>query len=194
MNSLIHRLGESGPVVVLGHSFGGLVARSAVLAGAPATGLVLLCSGPAAFWAGNRFNALTIGRPILRTLGVQALYDGGQRALGLDPLRPDPLARFMRRRFLASSAAGLLGMGHALLNEPDRVDELKQVLVGAGIPVAVLAGAGDDAWPLPVQAEMARRLGTELVLVPGGAHSPAVESPAAMLGILLPLLKAWFEV
>jgi pimeloyl-ACP methyl ester carboxylesterase len=38
---------------------------------------------------------------------------------------------------------------------------------------------------------MATRLGTELVVIDDAAHSPAVENPAGLLAVLLPLLRAW---
>ena len=183
--------GGGGPVVLLGHSYGGLVSRAAVLAGAPVAGLVLLCSGPYRFLAGSRFEALTAGGPILREHGQEVLYDRSQVALGVDPHRPDPLSRFYRARFLASTRAGLQGMGQALLSEPDRVDELATVLARQHIPVAVVAGDADDAWPLDQQRQMAQRLGTDLLLIPAAAHSPAVENPPALLDVLLPLLRRW---
>lgn len=178
-------------VVLLGHSYGGLVCRQAVLAGAPIAGLILLCSGPAAFTSGNRFEAITAGEPILRNHGPAFLFDSRAQALGLDPHGPEPIAAFMRGRFLASTPAGLLGMGNALLTEPDLVGQLAAALADRRLPVAVMAGEHDDAWPLTDQAEMAARLGTALTLIPGGGHSPAVEAPAALLDELLPLLRTW---
>ena len=68
----------------------------------------------------------------------------------------------------------LLGMGDALINEPDRVDEL----VATGRPMLVICGVDDDAWTPAVQAQMATRLGAPYVEVPDAAHSPAVENPA----------------
>lgn len=191
--SVIERLALDHAVVLVGHSFGGLVGRAAVLAGAPVAGLVLLCSGPAAFTSGDRYDALTRGGPLLREQGRAAFYDAQQRLAGLDPQHPDPLVRFYRRRFLASNRAALLGMGNALLTEPDRTAELAAALGRAAIPVAVVAGEADDAWPLPDQRRMATALSTELVLVPGGAHSPAVESPDALMAVVAPLLRDWFS-
>lgn len=191
--SVIERLALDHPVAVIGHSFGGLVSRAAVLAGAPVVGLVLLCSGPAAFTSGNRYDALTRGGPVLREQGRAEFYDAGQRIAGLDPADPDPLARFYRRRFLASNRAALLGMGNALLTEPDRTAELAAALTEAAIPVLVVAGEADDAWPLPDQRRMAAALATQLVLVPGGAHSPAIEAPEALMAVLGPLLHQWFS-
>lgn len=191
LKSVITGLATDHRVVLIGHSFGGLVARAAVLDGAPVSGLVLLCSGPGAFRQGDRFDALTAGGPVLREQGSAAFYDDGQRAVGLDPNDPDPLPQFFRRRFLASSRAALLGMGNALLTEPDRTSDLSHAIAKQHLPVAVIAGENDDAWPLDDQHRMALALGTELLLVPGGAHSPAVEAPDALLALLVPLLRAW---
>ncbi len=203
------------PVVLFGHSFGGLVARSAVLAGARPAGLVLLSSGPGRLPVGPRRQALVLGEPVLRKQGVQAAYAllaglsqqraAARGAIGADPAAVSPvaspspaaptgpvdLAAFYRRRFLASSAAGLLGMGTALQTEPDRVAELADALMTTGIAVAVISGEADDAWGLDLQAEMARRLGSTLVVIPGAAHSAAVEQPDRLLRAVLPLLRSW---
>ncbi|MET0967030.1 MAG: alpha/beta fold hydrolase [Nakamurella sp.] len=185
---------EQGRVVLLGHSFGGLVARGAVLAGAPVAGLVLLCSGPAAFHSGQRLESLRAGDPVLREHGKAVVYDGTVAVDRAERKTVSPaVAQFLRRRFLLSTTAGLLGMGGALQTEPDRVDQLRQALVVNGVPAAVLAGRGDDAWPLADQQEMANRLGTELVLIERAAHSPAVENPEGLLAVLLPLLHDWLD-
>ncbi len=55
----------------------------------------------------------------------------------------------------------------------------------------MLAGEHDDAWPLDEQRDMARRLGTELVLLPGAAHSPAVENPDGLVSVLVDLVRRW---
>jgi pimeloyl-ACP methyl ester carboxylesterase len=189
---VVRHLAQTSPVVLLGHSYGGLVARGAVLAGAPISGLVLLCSGPAAFRSGDRLDSLVAGEPILREHGKEVVYDNTV-AVGRAARRevPPELAELLRRRFLSSSEAGLLGMGSALRTEPDRVTELHDALSRAGTPVAVIAGRDDDAWPLPDQQDMAERLGTELALIDGAAHSPAVENPEALLAVLVPLVHRW---
>lgn len=191
------------PVVLLGHSFGGLVARSAVLVGARPAGLVLLSSGPGELPAGPRREALVLGEPVLREQGVEAAYAllqglSQQRAARGTVATDEPatapaarLAAFYRRRFLASSAAGLLGMGTALQVEPDRVAELTEALTTSGIAVSVISGEADDAWGLDQQAEMARRLGSALVMIPGAGHSAAVEQPDRLLRALLPMLRSW---
>jgi pimeloyl-ACP methyl ester carboxylesterase len=190
-----------GPVVVIGHSFGGLVARAAVLAGAAVTGLVLLSSGPAALPVGPRTGAMDAGEPVLRRLGVAAAYShleslvvartGDAAGLGQGQRPAAELAEFHRHRFVASSPAGLIGMANVLRTEPDRTDELAAVLQRNNAGVAVISGEADDAWGLQPQADMARRLGVCLVLIPGAAHSAAVEQPDRLLRVLLPLLRSW---
>jgi pimeloyl-ACP methyl ester carboxylesterase len=87
---------------------------------------------------------------------------------------------FMRRRFESTATASLLGMGAAILGEADRVAELH----ATGVPILVMHGAGDEAWPPPVQADMAGRLEAAYVVVDGALHSPAVEAPRATAELL----------
>ena len=172
-----------GPVHLVGHSFGGLVARAAVLADpASFASLVLMGSGPAGL-GGARAVLVALMRPLLEqgmpalVAAMDAMNAADARHLALDA----SVQGFLRERMLASSARGLLGMADGLVGEPDRVDELRD----SGVPVLVLHGADDDAWAPALQAEMARRLGATHVVVEDAAHSPAVEQPEATVRALL---------
>lgn len=182
LRAVVSRL--EGPVHLVGHSFGGLVCRAAVLAEPRAvSSLALMASGPAAL-TGPRVEAMEHVRPLVEAGDLVAVADLMDAATALDPLReelPPEVRDFLRRRFLASSATGLLGMGDALTGEPDRVEELAAV----DLPVLVLYGEHDDAWPPAVQDAMAERLGAGVVVVPGARHSPAAEQPAATVAALL---------
>jgi pimeloyl-ACP methyl ester carboxylesterase len=181
VRAVADRLGDG--VHLLGHSFGGLVARAAVLAGGRFASLVLLDSGPAAL-SGARAERIELMRPLLPQLGVAGVYEASEALRAGEPgYVPDPpeLAAFLRRRFVAGSAAGLLGMGAALLAEPDQTAEL----AAAGLPVRVVFGADDDAWPAAVQRRMAAQLSAGVDEIPHAAHSPAVENPAATARALI---------
>ncbi len=175
-------LGER--VHLLGHSFGGFVARAAVIA-EPArfASLVLMDSGPTGIDGGRRAR-IELLRPVLIEHGMTAVYETMTKLATADPgyVAPSPAQEaFLRKRFLASDPAGLLSMGTAVIDEPDRVDDL----AATGVPLLVLAGVDDDAFPPMAQAEMAKRLGVEYVEVPGAGHSPAVENPAATAAALI---------
>ncbi|MGH3947047.1 MAG: alpha/beta fold hydrolase [Pseudonocardiaceae bacterium] len=176
-------------VLLLGHSYGGLVSRSAVLAGAPVNGLTLLDSGPGGLPQGERRALLDATEPIMRAEGIEAVQRLRETRDGI--AEPPELAALLRARFLRSSTAGLLGMATGLRTEPDRVPELAIALRTGGIPCLVAFGESDDAWPVPVQRDMAARLGAEVAVVPGARHSPNTENPDALLDALLPTWRRW---
>lgn len=163
-------------VHLVGHSFGGLVARSALIGESGAfASVVLLDSGPAGLDGGRRAR-MDLLRPVLANHGIAAVYDAMEALSAAEPgyvANPPEIADFLRHRFLAGDPAMLLGMGDALINEPDRVDEL----AATDLPMLVICGVDDDAWTPAVQAEMAKRLAAPYVEVPDAAHSPAVENP-----------------
>lgn len=171
-----------GPIHLLGHSFGGLVCREAVLA-EPASYLsfTMLGSGPAAI-GGPRKDRMAALEPLLPH-GMAGVYQAVEMLAQADPkwiAAPPALKAFLKERFIGSSAAGLKGMGDALLTAPDRVDEL----AAAGVPLLVAHGEGDDAWQPATQAEMARRLGARYEVIADSVHSPATENPAATIAVL----------
>ncbi|RBY79998.1 alpha/beta hydrolase [Blastococcus sp. TF02-09] len=175
---------ESGaPLHLLGHSFGGLVTRAAVLSTPELFGsFTLLGSGPAQL-TGGRAELLDHLAPLLDEGGVELVHRTMEQLAMTDPKAqavPAPTREFYARRFLRNSGAGLRGMADAMLGEPDRVEELR----ATGMPVLVAHGEADDAWLPHVQEEMAQRLGARHEVIEDSIHSPAVENPAATVAVL----------
>lgn len=173
-----------GPVHLTGHSLGGLIARGAVLRAAaagrrPFASLTLMASGPGRVTRRQRWRvrALNASLPTLGADRVWRLLNGSAAAAaeGIDVVED-----FMRRRWLANAPAQLLVTGRTLRHEPDRVAELART----GVPVHVLSGERDGAWPVPLLDRMADRLGARRTVVRGAEHSPNVESPLATAGAL----------
>lgn len=171
------------PVHLVGHSFGGLVARAAVISDPSLVrSLTLMSSGPGAI-TGPRAEAIHALAPVLLSVGIEAVYDAIEDAAARDPRRAPSspaVATFMRRRFLAASPTGLAVMGRALLEAADAVDELR----ASGVPTLVCHGAADDAWSPREQTDMATRLGARHVVIPGAEHSPAAERPTETVAAL----------
>jgi pimeloyl-ACP methyl ester carboxylesterase len=168
---------DDGPVHLVGHSFGGLVARETVIFDpALVESFTLMSSGPAAITGGREVE----GRVLLSALpkvGLEHLWSTRMEPEALAKGVPPEIVAFLRRRMFMNSRSGLLGMANELLSCPDRVEDLAKATGGAGLSVLVLYGENDDAWEPQVQAAMAERLGARKVVIPGAAHSPAVEAP-----------------
>lgn len=175
---------RSSRVHLLGHSFGGLVCRAAVLADpAAADTLTLMDSGPGPI-VGRRLAALEMAEPVLASEGQAAVWRLISSEAVADPkfaaAAPELLA-FLERRFLANDPVGLKVMGDELRTVADRTVELARMT----LPILVVHGENDDAWPPDVQAAMAKTLGATHQVIPEAAHSPAVENPAETLRALV---------
>ncbi|MFK0043036.1 alpha/beta fold hydrolase [Streptomyces sp. NPDC090741] len=174
---------DGGPVHLVGHSLGGLVARAAVLRdAAPFASLTLMSSGPAAIAEDQQ------ERTKLLVAALEAMRDDmpgvwtAMRSFDPEDAVPDSpeLAEFLRERWLATVPEQLIGTGRILVSEPDRVE----VLSAVELPKLVLSGEVDYAWPVPLMDEMTRRLGAARVVVAGTEHSPNAENPQVTAGAL----------
>lgn len=176
---------------LVGHSYGGLVARAAVLSAGPLsvtahasyvpTSFTLLGSGPAAV-PGKRAQALRFfldavadappGEELRAKVAEvwHARLRPQAEAAGL----PRHILDFLTERMLANNPVGLVTMARDLLAAEDRTAELAE----RKIPTFVLYGEDDDAWPADVQEDMAAALRATRSCIPAAAHSPAVEAPA----------------
>ena len=178
---------------LVGHSYGGLTTREAVLA--DDDGLIsftLMSSGPAAL-TGPRAAEL---RGLLAALGAAdgTLPEAGALRARISDLWqsylepqfvgagvPGPIVAFLARRMRGNDPAGLVHMARHLLSAPDRTAELAR---RTALPMLVLYGEDDNSWSPAAQEAMARRLAARRVCIPAASHSPAVEAPATTAGAL----------
>lgn len=176
--------GGRSPSHLLGHSFGGLVAQSAVLAGPSAwLSLTLLCTGPAGFTEDARVKPLRAFIDAVPAQGLDAVFAVMQSK---KERLPAPITQFLHGRFTGNSPVSITNIARRLLDAPDRLEQ-----VGAsGVPVQVVRGRDDGEWSPAVQAEMATRLGLEVVVIADSAHSPAVENPIATAETLTTFLAS----
>ncbi len=171
--------GTEHAVHLVGHSFGGLVAQAAALTSPGRwSSLTLLCSGPGGFAEAGKRHDLEAVVHLLQTRSLDEVHEAiveGERRRGIAPPEA-PIAAFLRARYVANDRDSLVAIAGHLLDAPDRVD----AVAALGLPRAVVRGVDDTAWAHDVQTDMAYRLGVEVVLVHGAAHSPAVENPGVL--------------
>jgi len=199
---------------LVGHSYGGLIGREAVLAaaGAEFASFTLMSSGPGAL-TGARARDL---RAMLAALGVAR--DGGVAPGGVvadgsvdgDGSRGRPEVATLRagiaelwRSHLEPQAiaAGVPGDIVAFLgrrmrgNDPDGLVLMAAHMLAAPdrtaelarldrLPMLVIYGENDNSWSPAAQENMARRLGARRLCIPAAVHSPAVEAPATTASAL----------
>lgn len=180
-----------------GHSYGGLIAREAMLAGEQARSIVasvtFMSSGPAALTGprADELNAMlaAVGAdgqelPDAATLrdGVAAVWQTYLEPQALASGTPAPVIDFVRRRMLSTDPVGLVLMARHMLAAPDRTAELAKL--AGNVPMLVIYGEDDNAWSPAAQEDMARRLGARRHCIPAAMHSPAVEAPATTASAL----------
>lgn len=177
----------TGPVHLLGHSFGGYVVREALL-GTPAqesplplASVTFLDSGPGA----------VIGQESLDRLELLLAFEGKltlQQMHELVPVddHPDPqVSAFLLRRWLANDAASLYSMARRLLAEPDRTEQLRALLEAWNLRCLVMTGVDEDVWSAELLRETAERLDAAYVVIPDAGHSPNTAQPGLMVKGLL---------
>ena len=193
---------QTGARHLVGHSYGGLVGREAVLSGAGGEfgSFTLMSSGPGAL-TGRRARDL---RAMLAALGVTGSGDGdhgGGERPDKDALRagitelwrshlepeasaagvPGDIVAFLGRRMLGNDPDGLVLMAAHMLAAPDRTAELARL---DRLPMLVIYGENDNSWSPAAQENMARRLDARRLCIPAAVHSPAVEAPATTASAL----------
>ncbi|MFE0420745.1 alpha/beta fold hydrolase [Streptomyces tendae] len=170
--AVVEAVGD-GPIHLLGHSYGALLARVAVIQtqGDPALwrSLTLMNFGPAEV-SDHQCERL---RLLLSVLGSMPLEDIWPFLEGRESSVPDEVRTFMRDRWIANDPSHVKAAAEQLLTESD----LTEGLSALRLPKAVVSGSPDLTWPPDGVRKMALALSARLITVPEGGHSPNVHRP-----------------
>ncbi|MFT8705091.1 alpha/beta fold hydrolase [Bifidobacterium aquikefiricola] len=164
---------DKRPVDVIGHSFGGIVARRLALASPSLVrSLTLLSSGAKPIAQTSQAKAWL---QTLRTFGSTIIYKSKFPKLGDEP-QQDPDIEMYRVRAHRTSLHNLLSIAAILADYDDVTDALH----AAGIPVSIMFGEDDPVWPHDTYNNEAERLGITPVTFPGAGHSAQIDTPDAL--------------
>lgn len=157
---------------LFGHSFGGLVAQRAAVDFPKLWGsLTLFCSGPHGMpeWA-----VLANDIDYLETHSMAELWvSNGESA------KPDNAPGSLKqRRWFASDKRSIQVHARHLMSEPSIVSRVRET----GLPIQVIRGEFDDAWPHALQEQMAADLGVEIEIIENAGHCPNEEQPVLTAG------------
>lgn len=172
------------PVHLLGHSFGGVVAREALISEPRIFASLTLFSsgsGPIAATPERRAQLAQLeqlaANPSVRRMRPDVLAESFA----------DPTEEMLRQRALATSLDNLLGIAHILSSGVDRTAEL----AATEVPAHVIYGRDDDAWPLTLYDEEARALGARRTVLEDAAHSAQNENLPAFASAVV---QFWSDV
>jgi len=170
----------SEPIHVIGHSFGGIVAQYAASKSPQSfASVTLLCSGtgplPKENWGGlpALVQAVEAGRSLAFIWFVKTVTLVILRKQNFSK----PVQKWRKQRWLNTNPLSLKVMSELLMKVENVTEKLKQTLSTHKLPILILRGENDDAWPRNEQLEMAQTLNATFIEIIGAAHSPARELP-----------------
>jgi pimeloyl-ACP methyl ester carboxylesterase len=95
-----------------------------------------------------------------------------------------PRYEIYKKRWTSSDPRSTRTMALHLKNAQSLVDQISKL----NIPVHVVYGENDDAWPLELQDQMARDLKAPVTIIKGAGHCPNEDDPAETAKVLV---KFW---
>ena len=169
------------PIHLMGHSFGGVIARqAAVVAPELFRSVTLFSTGPRPP-EGMRWTPLR-QRLLSSTTGkrLSAWYIS-------QFLSEDPREELIAHRSLVTSEDSLMGAAFILARYPDVCVPLRQ----SGLPVLITHGVGDSVWPERMHRQEAQVLGARYETIPDAKHSAQLENPTVLADVVT---RFWEDV
>lgn len=178
IESAQRRFGRTDQPHIVGHSFGGLVAQQFLISDhVLPRSFIAFCTGPGAL-PSERWGALPALTSALPHTDLGELWE---RKLELDaeqgaPQPPREIQEFLASRWMRNHPRQLKQFAHILMEQPSFIEPMTAI-ASDGLPIAVMWGEYDDAWPIAMQKDMAGAWSAPTIELAGVGHSPNAEDP-----------------
>ena len=184
---LIEKLSPGEPVVLVGHSMGGLIAQEAYVRHPKLVRALALCFTSPAFAGGDSdFTKQFIAARIAPLDQGQTMADiAGRLMPTMAGTQSDPSGLVLAQQIMSAIPPDTYRKAVRLLTTFDRRRELAQIAV----PTLVLSGSDDKTAPPSVMEKMAAKIpGAEYVCLRGCGHLGPMDQPDAFNAALLSFL------
>ncbi|WP_318644533.1 MULTISPECIES: alpha/beta fold hydrolase [Bifidobacterium] len=170
---ILERLGaRDRPVDLVGHSFGGVVARRVALRRPELLrSLTVFDSGAVPV---RRTPLFAAAPTLIRVFGPMLLYYAYRPKLRDEP-QGDRLAELFRQNMHATSRHHLASVADFMTRFDDVTDDLRRL--HKGLPMNIMYGVDDDVWPTAVYGREAEALGITPAAFENAAHIPTYDRP-----------------
>jgi 3-oxoadipate enol-lactonase len=176
LERLIGSLGGGEPVVLVGHSMGGLIAQEAYARYPHRVKALALCFTSAAFVGGSTFARQFIAERVGLLDEGKSMAEVAARVMpALRGSKSDPAGVALAERIMAHVPPATYRKALHLLTTFDRRADLPKIAV----PALLVAGSEDRTAPPSIMASMQRKIpGSELVVLEGCGHLGPMDQPA----------------
>ncbi|MEU0503328.1 alpha/beta hydrolase [Nocardia sp. NPDC005998] len=176
---VVDQISDGMPIHLVGHSFGGYVARAALVARPNRfRSLTLLASGPY-LTSDINFTPPQLVAQLIESGGQRALWEQMNRSLA--NLIPPAKLEFLHNRMFATKKANMIGIMRVMDGPTDYTAALR----ATALPILIAYGNSGDVWPPSVHERYAEELDARTAVYEGVGHLPNEDRPARVCADLV---------
>ncbi|MFC7398351.1 alpha/beta fold hydrolase [Chelatococcus sp. GCM10030263] len=178
---------DSGPAILIGLSFGGMIAQNVAVAYPEQVAGLITCGCPGRMPEAAREAILARGREA-EAGGMEAVVPATLERWFTPGFRSSPEVEAVRQRLLSDDVSAWSAAWEAISGH-DALGALSKL----AIPALVVAGDKDAATPLEASQALAAAIpGSKLAVLPGAPHMMQIETADAFAVAVLDFLAASF--